>query len=118
MTTISIKHFSWIDFIQGLKAAKFTDTQAEYLAKKTEDLIENVLEHSKHELENRDLATKGDILSIKQDIKETKKGIKELELQIEKLALKIEISKNHTLLLLGSFGIFFLGVLAKGFHWI
>ncbi len=41
--------------------ANFTDEQAQVLAKETEELISSVLEQSKFELENRDLATKSDI---------------------------------------------------------
>jgi hypothetical protein len=47
----------------------------------------------------------------------TKKDIHNLELE-----LKIEQSRNQMIVwvasILGGFGVFFLGILAKGFHWI
>ena len=100
MIEMPVKHFSWVDFIQGLKAAKFTDVQAEYLAKNAENLVENVLEHAKHELENKGLATKGDVLLLKQDIKalelEVKQNIKTLESEVKQdiKALELEVKQD------------------------
>jgi hypothetical protein len=49
----------------------------------------------------------------------TKNDLKQ-QLEIVKLELQKEIAQasNKALLLMGTFGIFFLGALAKGFHWV
>ncbi len=39
------------------------------------------------------------------------------KLDIKELELKIAQASNRILLLMGTFCVFFLGVLAKGFHW-
>ena len=41
----------------------------------------------------------------------------EVQKEIEIVRKEIAQASNKTLLLMGTFGIFFLGVLAKGFHW-
>ena len=61
MAVLTVKYFSVADYIQRLKKANFTDEQAQVLAKETEELISSVLDQSKFELGNRDLATKSDI---------------------------------------------------------
>jgi hypothetical protein len=62
-TTVGMKHFSAVDYMQRLKKANFTDEQAEILAKETEELLSNVLDQSKAELEKRELATKNDLMA-------------------------------------------------------
>lgn len=49
----------------------------------------------------------------------TKNDLKQ-QLEIVKLELQKEIAQasHKALLLMGTFGIFFLGALAKGFHWV
>ncbi len=42
----------------------------------------------------------------------------EVNNRLNQVELKIEKAKNQMLLLMGTFSIFFLGVLAKGFHWL
>ena len=48
---------------------------------------------------------------------ELQKEIQEVQKEIEIVRKEIAQASNKTLLLMGTFGIFFLGVLAKGFHW-
>lgn len=88
MSALSMKHFSAVDFMQRLKKANFTDEQAEVLAKETEDMFSNVIEQAKAEFDNKDLATKGDILQIKGDIRES-----ELRLQKEIALIESKLIK-------------------------
>jgi hypothetical protein len=105
MVNITAKHFNGVEYMQRLKKVKFTDEQAEILAKETEDLISNVLEHAKEqaksEFESKDLATKGDV--------------RESELRLQKEIKSLEVK---LLYLYGTGFVVLLGVLAKGFHWI
>ena len=91
MSTLSIKHFSAVDFMQRLKKANFTDEQAEILAKETEDLFSNVIEHAKAEFDNKDLATKGDLreveLRLQREIETVRKEIVLIESKLIKWIL-------------------------------
>lgn len=98
--------------MQRLKEGDFTQKQAEILAKETEDLVSNVLEHAKEqaksEFESKDIATKGDIreseLRLQKEIEVVRKKIKSLEVKL--------------LYLYGTGFVVLLGMLAKGFHWM
>lgn len=76
MSDFVLKHFSSVDYMQKLRKAKFSDEQAEILARETEELISNILEQSKNELEKKELATKSDIreseLLLQKEIAELK----------------------------------------------
>lgn len=105
--------FSSVDYIRALKKAKFTDEQAELIAKETELIVANIKEHSNHfsRLEAREPATKGDVreseLGLQKEIKES-----ELRLQKEIKALEVKLMTIY-----GGGFLILLGVLAKGFHW-
>ncbi|MFN8771166.1 MAG: hypothetical protein ACK5Z5_03125 [Neisseriaceae bacterium] len=79
--------------MQRLKQAKFTDEQAEFLAKETEEIISNIIEQAEQkirsEFDKRYLATRAD-----------------LHREINKL-----------LYVYGAGFIALLGILAKGFGW-
>ncbi len=117
MTMNSIK-FDAIEYTKKLRNAGVSQEVAEVQAQELEHAIDNVLEQSKHEskelFNNKDLATKGDVALIKSDLEKVKL---ELQKEIEIVRKEIVQASNKTLLLMGTFGVFFLGVLAKGFHW-
>lgn len=102
------KILSIVDYIHELKEAGFTDKQAEVQAKHLEQFVAEVKAEVKAEikqdLEAKELATKGDI--------------RESELRLQK---EIAQTNNKTILwivgIMTGYGVFFLGVLAKGFHW-
>ncbi len=103
------KHGSTVEFIKRLKAAKFTEEQVEILATRDEERdkqLEHIFEFTAYQNMER------------------KKLVTNERLDIVKLELQKEIEKTRSQIiiwvsgLLGTFGIFFLGVLAKGFHWI
>lgn len=107
MDTLTAKHFSAVDYMQKLRSANFTQQQAETLAQETEFLIEKVIEQTKTSIEDKDLATKKDVLLIQAEIRET-----ELKLQNNLKSLELKI-----MTLYGAGFLVMLGILAKGFHW-
>lgn len=68
MTTVTVKNFSIVEYIQRLRKANFSEEQAEVLAKETEQIIANVLEQAHQEVEKKDLATRKDLESTKNQI--------------------------------------------------
>ena len=106
MAAISI-----VDYIHELKEAGFTDKQSEVQARKLEQVIidvkADIKKDIKQEIHIDELATKKDLEVVKL----------ELQKEIEIVRKEIAQASNKTLLLMGTFGVFFLGVLAKGFHW-
>ena len=107
MTTLAHRHFSTVEHIQKLRKANFTEQQAEVVAELIEQQSQTINEQQKEleGLKSKDLATRGDV--------------RESELRLQK---EIAESSTKTIIwvagLLGTFGVFFLGILAKGFHWI
>lgn len=84
MAAIAMEHFSIVEYIQNMRKANFTESQAEALAKEAEQLVITVLEQTRHEakeiIDNKELPTKGDIREAKEELY---KEIKKLELKIE-----------------------------------
>ena len=106
---IDYPRFDVVAYIKKLRNAGATQELAEVQAQEMEYAFDNIIKHTKQEVrevfDNKELVTKGD-------------------LEIVKLELQKEIAQSGTKTiiwvsgLLGSFGIFFLGILAKGFHWL
>jgi len=88
MSTLTVKHFSAVDYMQRLKKAKFTEEQAEIVAKETEELITNILEQTQLNLEKKELATKQDLMNTKL----------ELQKEIEILRKEIAQSSNKVII--------------------
>ena len=127
MMTASIQYsyprFDVVEYIKKLRNAGVNQEVAETQAQELEIALNSVLEQSKQDtrqaFENKDLATKGDIAIVKNDIEKVKNDLQKAKLELQK-----EIAEASTKViiwvsgLLGTFGICFLGILAKGFHWI
>lgn len=100
MATISM-----VDYIYELKQAGFTDKQSEVQARKLEQILADVRQEIKHDIQ-QELQPEG--LATKMDIKN-------VELAIEKArydALKFTIwTGAAVVVVLG-------GMLLKGFHWL
>ena len=109
MPTLTANHFDVHEFIKKSKEFGASEELAEFQARQIEAISEVVqLQQQQIDVLNKfEPATKQDL------------GILKLELQKEIEIVRKEIAQasNKTLLLMGTFGIFFLGVLAKGFHW-
>jgi hypothetical protein len=112
------KHFSTVEYIKKLRAANFTEKQADIVAEAIE--LQNQQIHDQHQeihdqrLKIENLNSKE--LATKVDLRETKK---ELELAIEKLRydtlkfiLWTGVGVSFTLIV--TIG----GLLAKGFGWL
>jgi sulfate adenylyltransferase subunit 1 (EFTu-like GTPase family) len=108
MAAITMRHFDTLNFVKKSKELGASEALAEYQARQIEEAIDIAVITAKHDIENKELATKGDIAI-------TRHEIKEVELNLQK---EIAQTKYQMLFLMGSFGIFFLGILAKGFHWL
>ena len=104
--------FDVVEYIKKLRNAGASQELAEVQAQEMEYVIEQTRQEAKQNFENKELATKGDIRES------------ELRLQKEIEIIRKEVAQASTKLIiwmtstLGGFGIFFFGVLAKGFHWI
>lgn len=112
MTAITTNHFDALTYVKKSKELGVPEQVAEYQARQIEQSIEIAVNTIRIEAENKDLATKDDIALVRSELRES-----ELRLQKE-----IAQASNRTILwvsgLLGTFGVFFLSILAKGFHWI
>jgi hypothetical protein len=104
---INNSRFDAVEYIKKLRLANFTQEQAETLAQEAEHLIGAVLDQAKQSIENKELATRNDILLVNGAIRES-----ELRLQKEIKSLEVKL-----MTLYGGGFLFLLGILAKGFHW-
>lgn len=110
MAVLNHVHFDVIDFIKKSRAYGASEQLAEFNARQFEAFADIITEQRIEidALKAKEPATKGDVYEVKQEI--------------TRLELKIEQTKNQLLLwmfaMLTGFAIFFLGALAKGFHWL
>jgi hypothetical protein len=97
--------FDTVEYIRKLRNAGATQEVAEVQAQEMEHFAHNIVKQTNIAFDNKDIVTKGDLDKVK------------LELQRE-----IAEASGKTILwvssIMGIFGVFFLGILAKGFHWI
>ena len=120
--TINARHFDALAFVKKSKELGASEQLAEYQARQIEQAIDIAVSTAKAstqsevslikaEIDNKELATKGDVLLMRGELRET-----ELRLQKE-----IVQSNNKTLLwmfgMMSGFAVFMFGVMAKGFHW-
>jgi len=98
------KTISIVEYIHELKEAGFTDKQAEVQAKRMEQIVAEVKAEVKEDLKQQDLAKKIDV-----------------ENTANLLRKEIVEAKNQVILwvigIVAANSVFFLGTLAKGFHW-
>ena len=116
MPTLTANHFDVHDFIKKSKELGASEELAEFQARQIEAISEVVqLQQQQIDVLNKfEPATKQDLGILKLELQ---KEIQEVQKEIEIVRKEIALASNKTLLLMGTFGIFFLGVLAKGFHW-
>lgn len=104
--------FDVVEYIKKLRNAGVNQEVAEIQGQELEHVINNVLKQSKELFDSKELATKGYI----------REAELRLEKEIEMVRKEIAESSTKTIVwtagLLGTFGVFFLGILAKGFHWL
>lgn len=145
---MSIKYFDTLEYVQRLEAFNVPREQASFQAKQLESALETAVQYVKHdiheEIDNKELATKGDILELKMEFKgdiaslrgelkgdiaslhgELKGDIaflrSELKGDIISLDSKIKDLRYDTLkfTVWTGVGVIFAvaGMMAKGFHW-
>ena len=84
MATIIANHFDALGYVKKSKELGVPEQVAEYQARQIEQSIEIAVNTIRHEIENKELATK--------------KDIKELELKIEQVRTEISQSSNKIIL--------------------
>ncbi len=114
------QHFDVFNYVKKAKECGANEQLAEYQARQIEQalltLTKEVKDEIKHELHADDLVTKND---LKQQLEIVKL---DLEKEFEVVRKEIAQSGNKIILwvagILGTFSVFFLGIMAKGFHWL
>jgi hypothetical protein len=104
--------FDVVEYIKKLRNAGVSQEVAEIQGQEIEHVINNVLHQAKQEsreiFDSKDLATKLDIEVVRKEIEVVRKEISQ--------------ASNKSIIwivsILGGYGVFFLGILAKGFHWL
>jgi hypothetical protein len=126
MVTMAMKHFDILSFVKKSKELGTSEELAEYQARKIEEAIDIAVSVSRQENKHDFSSTNTEVVKLYSEIKQTElRLLKEIEVvrkEIEIVRKEIAQSSNKTIIwlagLLGTFGVFFLSVLAKGFHWI
>ena len=118
---IAIKqHFDVFNYVKKSKEFGANEQLAEYQARQIEQALFNITREVKEEIK-QDLHA--DDLVTKENLKQQLEILKlDIEKQMESVRTQISQASNKTILwvvgIMGTFGVFFLGILAKGFHWL
>lgn len=88
--TATVKHFDVLDFVDQSKALGVDEKVAKYQARQIEQAIEIAVDIIKQDVENKELATKGDVMSMKSEITSIKSDIALINAAIRESELKIE----------------------------
>jgi len=123
INNVNNPRFNIVEYIKKLRNAGVSQEVAEIQGQEIELILEVAINNSKEELQAAQRSIKANIeskdLVTKNDLEITKL---ELQKEIEIVRKEIAQSSNKVIIwvagLLGTFGIFFLGILAKGFHWM
>jgi hypothetical protein len=116
MSKVTMKYFDVFNFVKKAKEFGVNEQFAEYEARQIEQAINTIANEVKMEIKKE---LHSDELVTKNDLKQQLEIVKlELQKEIEIVRKEIAQASNKALLLMGTFGIFFLGALAKGFHWV
>lgn len=102
MTAIAARHFDALDYVDQSRALGVDEKVAKYQARQIEQAIEIAVHTARTEIENKELATKGDIRILE-------KEIKGLDLKIEQTRAEIHKSKFEIVIWMGGF------LIASGF---
>lgn len=100
--------FDVVEYIKKLRNVGVSQEVAEVQAQEMDHAIEIMIENTQITIDKKNLATKHNLEVVELNLKK----------EIEIIRKEIESSKNQMLICMGGFGVFFLGILAKGFHWI
>lgn len=98
MTVIAMKRFDLLDYVDQSRALGVDEKVAKYQARQIEQAIgqavdqavETAVQTMKIDLDNKELATKGDVGRLEVNIKAIEANIKVIEKDIKELDLKIE----------------------------
>lgn len=128
--TMPYSAFDVVEYIKKLRNAGVSQEVAEIQGQELEHAMSNILQQAKQEskelFDSKEIATKGDISLVSSEIRESElrleKEIETVRKEIEIVRKEVAQSTTKTIVwttgLLGAFSTFFLGILAKGFHWL
>lgn len=113
MATILINNprFDAIEYVKKLRNAGMSQEIAEIQGQELEHIIDALIEQTKQAIDNKELATKGDIRESELRLQ------KEIEILRSELKTDIKSLEIKILALYGAGFLVLLGILAKGFHW-
>lgn len=107
MAAMALKHFDVLGYVEKSRALGVDEKVATHQARQIEEAIDIAVVTAKAEIENKELATKGDMksleLAMRSDIKALDKEIKALDLKIEQTKAEIHKSKFEIVVWVGGF---------------
>lgn len=118
--------FDVVEFIKKLRNAGVTQEVAEIQAQSIEFVLEQNRLDTIQALDNKELSTKGDLevtkLELQKEMEVIRKEMEVIRKEIEVVRKEISEASTRTIIwvsgIFGAYGVFFFGVIAKGFHWI
>lgn len=106
-----IQHFDTLAYVKKSRELGVPEPVAEYQAKQIEKVLDMAVNNMREEIHAKELATKRDLNDVKVELKS---DIRDVELKLEQM-------KNQMILwmisIMSAYAAFFLGIIAKGFHW-
>lgn len=106
MAAMALKHFDVLGYVEKSRALGVDEKVATHQARQIEEAIDIAVMTAKTEIENKELATKGDIRALDSKLE---KELKALDLKIEQTKAEIHKSKFELVVWMGGF------LLASGF---
>lgn len=117
--TFNYPKFDVVEYIKKLRSVGVNQEVAEVQAQELEHVLVDMVEQTKKVIDDKDLATKGDIENVRLELEKCKL---ELQKEIKTLEFNLEVKlKNLEVKLMVMFGGGFMvlfGMMAKGFHWL
>ena len=127
-------HFDTLGYVEQAEKLGISNEIAKFQARAIEKAVDTIaievkteiIQEIKQELRTDELATKSDVLAVRKDLDivklEPRKEMEVIRKEIEGVRKEIAQANTKTIIwvsgIMGTFGVFFLGILAKGFHWI
>jgi len=100
MTAITMGHFDVFGYVKKSREFGVSEQLAEYQARQIEKSIEIAVHTARAEIENKELATKGDISAVRTDLDSLKK---DMEKNTEMLRKEIALANNKLIIWMGGF---------------
>ncbi len=125
MNTMTTDMFDILDFVNKSKELGVDERVAQLNARQIDQLakvIEQRMDEQRHEIEAlklQELCSKGDLreseLRLQKEIEIVRKEIEIVRKEVAQTGMKTVVWVSG---IMGTLSVFFLGILAKGFHWL